>query len=143
MTFILKINLLKKYTLLLLSHYRENYFWTSIKVKSRRSVVNLIKHFTIIIYDSRVVLTRKLPIIRLQGRNYARRMFIRLATVVDVMQLFWWKSRKSKFSLLAEATRICHFKTNEQFFRIVMLKTRLVFTFLCTFRHNSALFSIY
>ena len=65
MTFILKINLLKKYTLLLLSHYRENYFWTSIKVKSRRSVVNLIKHFTIIIYDSRVVLTRKLLILQL------------------------------------------------------------------------------
>ena len=30
-----------------------------------KPVVNLIKHFTIIIYDSRVVLTRKLPILRL------------------------------------------------------------------------------
>ena len=27
------------------------------------SVVNLVKHFTIVIYDSRVVLTRKLPIL--------------------------------------------------------------------------------
>ena len=53
-------------------------------------------------------------------------MFIRLATVVDVMQLFWWKSRKSKFSLLAEATRICHFKTNEQFFILVLFKKAFI-----------------
>ena len=29
------------------------------------SVVNRIKHFTIVIYDSRVILTRKLPLLRL------------------------------------------------------------------------------
>ena len=30
--------------------------------KHNGSVVNLIKHFTIVIYDSRLVLTRKFPI---------------------------------------------------------------------------------
>ena len=40
------------------------------------AVANLIKHFTIVIYDSRVVLTTNLPILRL----YDRKMFIRLAT---------------------------------------------------------------
>ena len=34
-----------------------------------RPVVNLIKHFTIVIYNSRVELTRKLPILRLLGCN--------------------------------------------------------------------------
>ena len=33
------------------------------------SVVNLIKHFTIVIYGSRVTLTIKLPILRHYGRN--------------------------------------------------------------------------
>ena len=31
------------------------------------SVVNRIKHFTIVIYDSRVIMTRQLPLLRLQG----------------------------------------------------------------------------
>ena len=51
-----------------------------------KPVVNLIKHFTIIIYNSRVVLTRKFPILLLWDHNYSgviiytRKMFIRLAT---------------------------------------------------------------
>ena len=32
---------------------------------SKKTVVNLIKHLTIVIYDSRVILTRKWPILRL------------------------------------------------------------------------------
>ena len=48
--------------------------------ETNSSVVNLKKHFTIVIYDSRVVLTRKLPILQPQSRIYARKMFIRLAT---------------------------------------------------------------
>ena len=30
-----------------------------------KTLVNLIKHFAIVIYDSRVVLTRKLPVLQL------------------------------------------------------------------------------
>ena len=46
-------------------------------------MANLIKHFTIVIYDSRVVLTRKLPIYDSRVINYDRKMFIRLATGRD------------------------------------------------------------
>ena len=35
----------------------------------RQAVVNLIKHLTIVIYDSRGALTRKLPILQLYGRS--------------------------------------------------------------------------
>ena len=45
---------------------------------SRMPVVNLIKLFTIVIYNSRVVLTINLPI--LQFVIYDRKMFLRLAT---------------------------------------------------------------
>ena len=43
-------------------------------------VVNLIKHFTIVIYDSRVVWLEKCPYYNSRVVIYARKMFIRLAT---------------------------------------------------------------
>ena len=46
----------------------------------QKPVINLIKHFKIVIYDSRVVLTRKLPIYDSRVVIYARKMFKRLAT---------------------------------------------------------------
>ena len=49
------------------------------------SVFNLMKHFTIIIYDSRVELTIKLPIFVSRVVIYTRKMFIRLATGVCVV----------------------------------------------------------
>ena len=35
------------------------------RYQTSQTVVNLIKHFTIVIYDSRVVLTGKMPVSRL------------------------------------------------------------------------------
>ena len=43
--------------------------WLPYTSASNAAVANLIKHFRIVIYDSRVVLARKLPILRLWGRN--------------------------------------------------------------------------
>ena len=43
-------------------------------------VVNLIKHFTIVVYNSRVILTRILPNYDFRVVIYARKMFVRLAT---------------------------------------------------------------
>ena len=43
-------------------------------------MVNLIKHFTIVIYNSRVVLTGKLPYLYSRLVIYDRKMFISLAT---------------------------------------------------------------
>ena len=39
------------------------------KIKNLKTVVNLITHFTIVIYHSRVVLTTNLPILRLYSHN--------------------------------------------------------------------------
>ena len=57
-----------------------NVFMTSVPV------VNLIKHFTIIIYDS-----RKLPILWLYSHNLRCKMFIRLATGLATLSR-WCKS---------------------------------------------------
>ena len=46
-------------------------------------VVNLIKHSSIVIYDSRVILKRKLPYYDSRVIIYARKMFIRLTTGVE------------------------------------------------------------
>ena len=39
-------------------------YYLGTAIPDSRPVVNLIKHFTIAIYDSRVILTRELPILR-------------------------------------------------------------------------------
>ena len=50
-------------------------------------VVNLIKYLTIVIYDSRVVLTRNCPYYDSRVVIYDRKMFIRLATGAPSIQL--------------------------------------------------------
>ena len=58
--------------------------WNSTLLKVFQSikepVVNLIKHFTIVIYDFRVILTRNFPYYNSRVVIYTRKIFIRLAT---------------------------------------------------------------
>ena len=62
------------------AHQRHQVSWLTILVWP---VANLIKQFTSIIYDSRVVLTTNLPICDSKVVIYNRTMFIRLATVAQ------------------------------------------------------------
>ena len=67
---VFRICLLTCCLLSLLIYFLSTLLWTMLstlydrKIILWKPVVNLIKHFTIVIYDSRVVLIRKLPILR-------------------------------------------------------------------------------
>ena len=50
-------------------------------------MVNLIKHFTIVVYNSRVILTRILPNYDFRVVIYARKMFIALANASNFTEL--------------------------------------------------------
>ena len=63
---------------------------------------DLIKPFTIVIYDSRVLLTRKLPILRLYGNNLCSE---------NVYKIGYWKKMQ--------------FKRNEVIFKSIWYKTPL------------------
>ena len=52
------------------------------------SVVNLIKHFTIVIYDSTVIWLENCPYKDYRDVIYARKMFIRLATEAVIENSF-------------------------------------------------------
>ena len=45
-------------------------------------------------------------------------------------------------SPLTESTRMGYFKSDKQFQSIILLKNCILFTFLCSFRHQIKLFSI-
>ena len=59
-------------------------------VEIERPVVNLINHFTIVIYDSRVVWLGNCPYYDSRVSNYDRKMFIRLATEQAIFQFLYF-----------------------------------------------------
>ena len=121
---------------------------TQLLMQIHRHVVNLIKQFTIVIYDSRVVLTRKLPILRPQ-RGFASPMTVPLSSNLTsklflgnplrdfIIKNFFSYRKKIIFQtcFIASSVRICDKFLNVVTFVTIQLTVDLLGSSLFSFFH--------